>query len=60
MLQDKAQAALTVNTAFVSAAKPGTAAAQASAAYDQTVRVTRECTALIRLALNLLDDTSGT
>lgn len=59
-IRQRAEAALTANASFIGAAKPGTAAAQASAAYDQTVRVTRECSALIRLTLGLLDDISGT
>lgn len=59
-LQQRALAALAVNAAFINAAKPGTAAAQASAAYDQAVRVTKECSALIRLALDIVDDISGT
>lgn len=59
-LVSRAVAALEANEAFLAAAKPGTGAAQASAAYDQAVRLTRECSALIRLLLRLLDTTSGT
>lgn len=59
-LRQRAQAALAANATFVGATKPNTASAQASAAYDQTVRLTRECSALIKLVLGLLDDTTGT
>lgn len=59
-LRSRAAAALTANATFLAAAKPGTAAAQASAAYDQTVRLTKECNALIRLLLGLLADVSDT
>jgi hypothetical protein len=59
-LRSRVAAALAANATFMAAAKPGTAAAQASAAYDQTVRLTRECTALIRLLLGLLADVSDT
>lgn len=59
-LQAKAQSALTANATFLAQTKPATAAVQASQAYDQAVTLTRECSALIRLALNLLDSVNGT
>lgn len=59
-LREKAAQALTANTAFINAAKPNTAAQVASAAYDQTKVLTRECNAVIRLLLGALDDTAGT
>lgn len=59
-LRARSAAALTANATFLAAAKPGTAAAQASAAYDQTVRLTKECNAVIRLLLGLLGDVSDT
>lgn len=59
-IRTRAQQALTANAAFLAAAKPGTAAAQASQAYDQAVRLTRETNALLRLVLGLLDDVSDT
>lgn len=59
-LQSRAQAALTANLNFVNQAKPGTASAQASQAYDAAVTLSKECTALIRLLLDLFDSTAGT
>jgi hypothetical protein len=54
-LRSRAQAALTVNAAFLALASPTNAQVVA-----QVQRVTKECSALIRLALNLMDDVSGT
>lgn len=48
-LRAKAAQALIANAAFIGQAKPGTAALQASAAYDQAVKLTRQVDALIRL-----------
>lgn len=55
-LLQRAQAALTNNATFINATKPSTAAAQASTAYDQTVRLSRQVNALIRLLA--VNDTS--
>lgn len=54
-LQAKAQAALTVNGNYLAIASPTVAQNTA-----QTQRLTRECSAVIRLLLGLLDDTAGT
>ena len=54
-LQSRAQAALTANATFL--ALPSPTAAQTLA---QVQTVTKECSALIRLALNLFDSTVGT
>lgn len=59
-IRQRAAAALQANAAFIAQAKPGTAAAQASAAYDFCVLSAKEHTALIRLFLGQLDSTSGT
>lgn len=59
-IQQRLQQALAANATFLASAKPGTAAAQASVAYDQTVRLTKECNALIRLALGQLDTITDT
>jgi hypothetical protein len=56
-IRDRAVAALATNKAFIDSAKPGTAAAQASAAYDQTKALTRQVNGLIRLVLGRLDGT---
>lgn len=55
-LRDKAAQALTANATFLGTAKPGTAATQASAAYDQAVKLTRQADAIIRLLV--VNDTS--
>lgn len=67
VLAEKAQAALTTNSAYLAhAAIPGgtLTAAQLSVIVrtlsDQVDTLTKECTALIRLATSLLDSTSGT
>lgn len=54
-LQEKAAQALSVNAAFLAIASPTNVQTLA-----QVKALTRECNGLIRLALNLLDDTSGT
>lgn len=59
-LYAKAQTALTNNQAFLAATKPSTAAAQASAAYDQATKLTRQVDALIRLQLAAFDTISDT
>lgn len=51
-LRDQARNALGVNRTFIAAAKPSTAAAQASAAYDASVRHARQINRVIRLLLD--------
>lgn len=60
LLRPRVALALAANATFLAAAKPGTAAAQASAAYDQATRLTKECNAVIRILLGLLADVSDT
>lgn len=55
-LQNRAQRALADNATFLAL----TPAQQATQGPAQIVLLTKECTALIRLALNLLDSTAGT
>lgn len=60
-LRDKAAAALVANIAFLNTAKPGTAAAQASVAYDQVRALTRQVNAIIKLSITEdFADTTGT
>jgi hypothetical protein len=54
-LQQRAQAALTANGTYLGLANPTTGEAVA-----QVARLTRECSALIRLLLDALDDVAGT
>lgn len=54
-LQSKAQAAIAANVTFLGLASPTTPQAVA-----QVQLLTRECSALIRLLLGLLDSTTGT
>lgn len=54
-LRDRAGAALAANATYLALSSP-TAAQNTT----QVQRVTKECSALIRLALNLLDSTDGT
>lgn len=60
LVKQRARLALAANAQFLAAAKPGTAAAQASAAYDQAVKLTKECTGVIRQLYGLLEDISDT
>jgi hypothetical protein len=54
-ITDRAATALAANTAYLAVASPNNAQNLA-----QIRMLTRECTSLIRLALNLLDSTDGT
>lgn len=54
-LRQRATAALDANTTFLALASPTNAQNAA-----QVRLLTRECSALIRMALNLLDSTDGT
>jgi len=56
----KATAAQTNNRAFIQQAKPGTAAQQASQAYDQAVALSRQMNAIFKLVLDDVTDTTGT
>lgn len=49
---------LAVNATYAASTKPGTAAAQASAAFDATQRHARQISGLIRLLLGQLDATT--
>jgi len=55
-LRTKAQQALAANDTFLAVG----AAATAAQVRTQTITLTKECNALIRLLLNELDSTSGT
>lgn len=55
LLNTKAQQALTANAAYLAVATPTTAQAVA-----QVALLTRECNAIIRLTLSVLNDISGT
>lgn len=55
-LRQRAQQALALNAAYLGI--PGTPTA--AAAIQQVGLLTKECSALIRIVLNQLDDTSGT
>lgn len=57
-IQQQAIAALVANRAFITGNKPATAAAQASAAYDQAVALSRQVNALIRVQFGQLDATN--
>lgn len=60
-LRDKAAAAVAANLAFLNTAKPATAAAQASAAYDQAKALTRQMNAVLKYAvLQDFTDLTGT
>lgn len=54
-LRDRATQALAANATFLALGAPSNAQVVA-----QVQRLTRECSALIRLAMNLLDSTDGT
>jgi hypothetical protein len=54
-IMDRAATALAANTAYLAVGSPSNAQNLA-----QIRMLTRECTSLIRLALNLLDSTDGT
>lgn len=54
-LQQQAQSAIAINVAYLALVTPTNAQVAA-----QVNRLTRECSALIRLLLNQTDDTSGT
>lgn len=56
---DTLRQSLIVNRLFISSLKPQTAAAQASAAYDQAVKMAKQMNAIIKLKLDLLDDLDG-
>lgn len=56
----KARAALTANQAKINAAKPATAAAQASQAYDNSIVAFRQINALLRELLDDFSDVSDT
>lgn len=55
ILRDRAHAALAANATYLALAPPTTVQAVA-----QVERLTRECSGLIRLALNLVDSLDGT
>jgi len=57
-IEDAAANALAANRALIQQAKPGTATAQASAAYDAVVALARQQNGIIRLLLNRLDGTN--
>lgn len=57
VLRQQAAAALVANRVFIATAKPGTAAAQASAAYDQAKANTRAINGVIRMLLGQFDGT---
>lgn len=59
-LRSRLVQALTANQSRIQAAKPLTAAGQASAAYDNTIVIFRQLNALIRLRLDHLDDITDT
>jgi hypothetical protein len=54
-LREKARTALALNDAFLALASPTNAQT-----LTQVQRLTRECSALIRLAIRALDTTDGT
>lgn len=56
-IRDRAAQALAANRTFITAAKPSTAALQASAAYDQAKAQARQLNGVIRLLLGHLDST---